>query len=261
MDCPYKYKKPNSYQIHSDLTLYCEFREGISDKAIYDHILATFGGDLPSDLQKIPRLHADGFRSKYSTGWLLTLYIPRPFRPFVSLRLSLPYQQVPKVMALLENWAMEGILINGLFVDTAYLGIQISNTYDSWESAGILNAKHLVFIGNIYSVDELHNPGRIEMLPHSPINYQVAHKMWLGPEFWEATGADREAVLRADWLTVHEYPNGTLRIQAWPEPFIYDLGEQRVVQEKLWELLFPKRQGAPGYTTPPEKVVKRHWFD
>jgi hypothetical protein len=215
-----------------------------------------FESDLPAGLLKLPRLSPDGQRMFSSVKWVLTLYNPNPF---LKVHIASPYVHLPRFDNLLENWAREGILVTAQFCDSAYNFVQTSDTDSEWKDAGILNPRHLVFIDTPNRVDVLHNPGRVEY--HSPINYQVAHKMWLGPEFWEITGADREAVLRADWLTVHEFANGTLRIQAWPEPFIYDLGEQRVVQEKLWELLFPKRKGAPAYTTNPQFVVKRYWFD
>jgi hypothetical protein len=70
------------------------------------------------------------------------------------------------------------------------------------------------------------------------VEVPAAH-MWLSERFWNATGARKSDVLQARWLKIRELDHGTLYVEAWPELFTSDQGEQGVIQRKLRALLFP----------------------
>jgi hypothetical protein len=86
-------------------------------------------------------------------------------------------------------------------------------------------------------IDISRNPGR-RVLRHGFIE-ALGAMMWLGPSFWPATGAKKEAVLAQRWLRCDELRGGVVRIRAAETPFTEGGGEAGQVQERLRTLLFP----------------------
>jgi hypothetical protein len=91
-------------------------------------------------------------------------------------------------------------------------------------------------------IDTSHNPGR-RVLRRGGNSYieAVAAEMWLGPEFWARTGADRAAVMAAaSWLAKLEVLTGdVVYVQAQDKPFTTGVGHEDEFQDRLRALLFP----------------------
>lgn len=89
-------------------------------------------------------------------------------------------------------------------------------------------------------VDTSHNPGR-RILRNGFIE-ALGHRMWLGAEFFRRVpGADRAAILAAEWLRPVQQPDGVVEITASDAPFHDDSSAQ--LQERLRSLLFPMSAG------------------
>lgn len=84
-------------------------------------------------------------------------------------------------------------------------------------------------------VDTSGNPGR-RVLREGFVE-AVGAVMWLGPSFWPATAAKKEALCAQEWLRCDELQGGVLRITAAGQPFTS--ADTGAVQEGLRVLLFP----------------------
>ena len=85
-------------------------------------------------------------------------------------------------------------------------------------------------------VDTSRNPGR-RVIRQGYVE-AIGHRMWLGPEYFSRVpGADRDAIMNADWLQVTELDNGILEVVASDEPFTDDSTAD--IQNRLRRLLFP----------------------
>ena len=85
-------------------------------------------------------------------------------------------------------------------------------------------------------IDTSRNPGR-RVIRMGYVEAVSSH-MWLGPLFWERTGADKEKVLSADWLNPKQI-NGTVEINVQEECFTDSEGAEGELQHRMLELLFP----------------------
>lgn len=99
-------------------------------------------------------------------------------------------------------------------------------------------------------IDTSSNPGRFVI--RDGYYEAVGAVMWLGEPFWQLTGADREAVERADWLQVSHPTATVMRIQAAGECFKGEEGSSRELQVRLRSLLFPRTVSAV-VATPPKR--------
>lgn len=86
-------------------------------------------------------------------------------------------------------------------------------------------------------IDVSGNPGR-RILRRGFVE-AVSAVMWLGPSFWAATGANKEALGSGRWLQCNELPGGIVRIKAADTPFTASNSETGQIQERLRSLLFP----------------------
>ena len=85
-------------------------------------------------------------------------------------------------------------------------------------------------------VDTSRHPGR-RVLRQGYVE-AIGHRMWLGTEYFtRVPGADRDAIVNADWLQVTETENGILEIVASEEPFTDNSTTH--LQDRLRRLLFP----------------------
>jgi len=93
------------------------------------------------------------------------------------------------------------------------------------------------------------NPGRyvIRTEHEKQIGFveTVTAEMWLGPEFWPRTGADRDAVLNCEFLQVEEMEHDIIHIQTGYRTFTEDTGEQAELQNKMRRLLYPNTVDMP----------------
>ncbi|MBL4614757.1 MAG: hypothetical protein JKY27_07785 [Magnetovibrio sp.] len=87
------------------------------------------------------------------------------------------------------------------------------------------------------------NPGRYVV--RNGFVEAVAAEMWLGPEFWARTGADRAEVLACEYLQVEEQDNDVLHLKAGPRSFTEETGPQAEIQHKMRRLLFPNSVDLP----------------
>ena len=63
--------------------------------------------------------------------------------------------------------------------------------------------------------------------------------MWLGPSFWELTGADKGKLEDIDWLQRSEQTHNVIKIKAAESCFATDEGELGKRQLQLRSVLFP----------------------
>ena len=97
----------------------------------------------------------------------------------------------------------------------------------------------LPFPVNAMVIDTSRHPGRRIFR----VGYieAVSAEMWLGPQFWPATNARREDVLKAAaWLCeATELPNGVIYLKALDKPFTSGQGQEAELQNRLRALLYP----------------------
>lgn len=84
-------------------------------------------------------------------------------------------------------------------------------------------------------VDISFNPGR-SILKMGYIE-NVGSIMWLGNNFIERFGLNKQNLLSVNWLKCLEIPN-CIKIIAFSKPFICDFGIEKDMQEKLRKLIF-----------------------
>ncbi|MBN1601308.1 MAG: hypothetical protein JW915_06850 [Chitinispirillaceae bacterium] len=148
------------------------------------------------------------------------------------------------------NNNLDGLIFNLMKIDT-FLQANIYNVqyscaqneifYDNLERYGLKTQNLKVYIDkdmNMKMVDISKNPGR--RADHKGYIELVTSPMYIGDKFIEYTGADIDNVKQLEWAKVDVVHEGIYRIESWPHPFDSDEGEQRMRQETLRKLLFPK---------------------
>lgn len=154
------------------------------------------------------------------------------------------------------NWAhwvehlstVDGFL-QAFYLDKEYSRWQTTDDIQSYELAGRVHA-HLPKVSNNLPppvertiIDVTNNPGRRTI--RLGFVEVVAAEMWLGPGFWELTGADRDEVEQCDYVQTEALAHDVLHLTAWPHPFASDQGEEGEVQHKMRRLLYPNSVDRP----------------
>lgn len=99
-------------------------------------------------------------------------------------------------------------------------------------------------------IDVSNNPGR-RILREGFVE-AVGAVVWLGPSFWPAAKAMKEAPCSQDWLRCDELPGGVIRVEAAEAPFTTATGQARETQDSLRSLLYgvaplgPAEGGSPS---------------
>lgn len=139
--------------------------------------------------------------------------------------------------------------IQAFFEDAEYSFWQGVYDVDTYERAGRSHA-HLTkrkrrmpppLDDLIIAIEE--NPGRY-IIRDGYIEI-VAAEMWLGPEFWARTGADRQKVLECGFLSAEEQDNDVVHLRTGYRTFTEETGVQAQIQNDMRRLLYPNSFDMP----------------
>ncbi|PWU05992.1 MAG: hypothetical protein C5B43_02445 [Verrucomicrobia bacterium] len=146
----------------------------------------------------------------------------------------------------IENLSQYGIFVNAWKFNGEYTYWQNRRQIDSYkrenrpyehlpmkESGDPLPLPQIV-------IDTSKNPGR-NVFRKGYVE-AVGSSMWLGDKFFALTGADKEKVMKVDWLEVEEIKPGIIKIKAQEECFTEFEGREAELQNKLRDLLYPNHE-------------------
>jgi len=88
-------------------------------------------------------------------------------------------------------------------------------------------------------IDTSANPGRWRF--HDGYIEAVGAVMWLGPRFWQLTGAEQEQVANTSWLTVTHTTPSVVKLQAAEHTFTTAEGISGELQNRLRSMLFQQK--------------------
>ena len=143
--------------------------------------------------------------------------------------------------------------VSGLIEDTSFVMAWVVDTdYNHWQNA--VDPQEYEVVGKSFAhlplrpngmpypldrmeIDTSRNPGR----RYFGAGYieAVGATMWLGPSFWEVTGADKGKLENQGWLQRFEQMHNVIKIRAADDCFTTDEGESGKRQLRLRSVLFP----------------------
>lgn len=145
-----------------------------------------------------------------------------------------------------ENWVapfLDQVLVQARLFDSDYERWQNAQDPAEYRAARrSLNGKLLISNGLPPPLEQLvvdisGNPGR-RVLRQGFIE-AIGSPMWLGPGFWNVSGASRDQVLSESWLRGSDLSSGVVRIQPSNFPFDSVDPESALLQDRIRALLYP----------------------